>query len=147
MELKLLRYPSTSNYTDGKLYIDGAYFCDTLEDQDRGLKQSMSEFEIQKIKVYGQTCIPSGTYKVMLNMSPRFKKVLPRLINVKGFEGILIHSGNTIFDSSGCILLGIKSSDGVLKDSRKAVNALIEKIKDQKDITITIDYVDYGKEN
>ena len=63
-------------------------------------------------------------------MSPKFKKVLPRLINVKGFEGVLIHSGNTIFDSSGCILLGIKSSDGVLKDSRKAVNALIEKLKD-----------------
>ena len=147
MELRLLRYPSTSNYTEGKLYIDGAYFCDTLEDQDRGLKQSMSEFEIQKIKVYGQTCIPSGTYKVILNMSPRFKKILPRILDVKGFEGILMHAGNTVQDSSGCILLGTKSADGVLINSRKAVNALIEKIKDQKDITITIDYADYGKEN
>lgn len=147
MELKLLRYPSISNYTEGKLYIDGAYFCDTLEDKDRGLKQSMSLFEIQKLKVYAQTCIPSGTYKVILNMSPRFKKVLPRLLDVKGFEGILIHSGNTIQDSAGCILLGTKSGDGVLKDSRKSVDVLIEKLAKEKDITIIIDYVDYGKEN
>lgn len=147
MELKLLRYPSVSNYTEGKLYINGAYFCDTLEDTDRGLDQSMSEFEINRRKIYGQTCIPSGEYKVILNMSPRFKKILPRILDVKGFEGILMHAGNTVQDSSGCILLGTKSVDGVLINSRKAVNALIEKIKDQKDITITIDYADYGKKN
>ena len=104
----------------------------------------MSEFEINRRKIYGQTCIPSGEYKVILNMSPRFKKILPRILDVKGFEGILMHSGNTVQDSSGCILLGTKSADGVLINSRKAVNALIEKIKDQKDITITIDYANYG---
>lgn len=147
MKLKLVRIVTWSNYTEGKLYIDGAYFCDTLEDTDRGLDQTMSEFEINRRKIYGQTCIPSGEYKVVLNMSPRFKKILPRILDVKGFEGILMHSGNTVQDSSGCILLGNKSSDGVLINSRKAVNALIEKIKDQKDITITIDYADYGKEN
>ena len=144
MKLKLVRIVTWSNYTEGKLYIDGAYFCDTLEDTDRGLEQNMSEFEINRRKVYGQTCIPSGEYKVILNMSPRFKKILPRILDVKGFEGILIHAGNTVQDSSGCILLGIKSTDGILKDSRKAVNALIEEIKDQKDITIIIDYADYG---
>lgn len=144
MKLKLVRIVTWSNYTEGKLYIDGAYFCDTLEDTDRGLDQSMSEFEINRRKIYGQTCIPSGEYKVILNMSPRFKKILPRLIDVKGFEGVLIHAGNTTQDSSGCILLGTKSTDGILKDSRKAVNALIEEIKDQKDITITIDYANYG---
>ena len=147
MKLKLVRIVTWSNYTEGKLYIDGAYLCDTLEDTDRGLEQNMSEFEINRRKVYGQTCIPSGEYKVILNMSPSFKKILPRILDVKGFEGILIHAGNTVQDSSGCILLGTKSADGVLINSRKAVNALIEKIKDQKDITIIIEYADYGKEN
>lgn len=144
MKLKLVRIVTCSNYTEGKLYIDGAYLCDTLEDTDRGLEQNMSEFEINRRKIYGQTCIPSGEYKVILNMSPRFKKILPRILDVKGFEGILMHAGNTVQDSSGCILLGTKSADGVLINSRKAVNALIEEIKDQKDITITIDYANYG---
>ena len=67
MKLKLVRIVTWSNYTEGKLYIDGAYFCDTLEDTDRGLDQSMSEFEINRRKIYGQTCIPSGEYKVILN--------------------------------------------------------------------------------
>lgn len=147
MELKLIRTITNSQYTEGKLYIDGAYFSDTLEDTDRGLEQNMSEFEINRRKIYGQTCIPSGEYKVILNMSPRFKKILPRILDVKGFEGILMHAGNTVQDSSGCILLGTKSSDGVLINSRKAVDALIEKIKDQKDITIIIEYADYGKKN
>lgn len=147
MILQLVRNNTWKQYTEGKLYLDGVYFCDTLEDTDRGLDQSMSEFEIKRRKIYGQTCIPSGEYKVILNMSPRFKKILPRILDVKGFEGILMHAGNTVQDSSGCILLGTKSSDGVLINSRKAVNALIEKIKDQKDITIIIDYADYGKEN
>ena len=147
MKLKLVRIVTWSNYTEGKLYIDGAYLCDTLEDTDRGLEQNMSEFEINRRKVYGQTCIPSGEYKVILNMSPRFKKILPRILDVKGFEGILIHAGNTVQDSSGCILLGTKSADGVLINSRKAVDALIKKLETEKDITITIDYADYGKKN
>lgn len=144
MKLKLVRIVTWSNYTEGKLYIDGAYFCDTLEDTDRGLDQNMSEFEINRRKVYGQTCIPSGEYKVILNMSSRFKKILPRILDVKGFEGILMHAGNTVQDSSGCILLGTKCSDGVLMNSRKAVDALIKKLETEKDITITIDYADYG---
>lgn len=144
MKLKLVRIVTWSNYTEGKLYIDGAYLCDTLEDTDRGLEQNMSEFEINRRKVYGQTCIPSGEYKVILNMSPRFKKILPRILDVKGFEGILMHAGNTVQDSSGCILLGTKCSDGVLMNSRKAVDALIKKLETEKDITITIDYADYG---
>lgn len=144
MKLKLLRYPSVSNYTEGKLYINGVYFCDTLEDTDRGLDQSMSEFEIKRRKIYGQTCIPSGEYKVILNMSPRFKKILPRILDVKGFEGVLMHAGNTVQDSSGCILLGTKSSNGVLMNSRKSVDVLIKKLETEKDITITIDYADYG---
>lgn len=144
MNIKLIRNKSNKEYTEGKLYINGVYLCDTLEDTDRGLDQSMSEFEIKRRKIYGQTCIPSGEYKVILNMSPRFKKILPRILDVKGFEGILMHAGNTVQDSSGCILLGTKCSDGVLMNSRKAVDALIKKLEIEKDITITIDYADYG---
>lgn len=147
MELKLVRFPSIGDYTEGKLYIEKQYFCDTLEDQDRGLEQSMSEFEIQRRKIYGQTCIPSGEYKVILNKSPRFKKILPRILDVKGFEGVLIHSGNTVQDTEGCILVGTKLADGVLRDSRKAVESLLEKLKEEKDIKLIIKYEDYGKKN
>ena len=66
------------------------------------------------MKVYKETCIPYGKYKVVLSMSKRFGKVMPELLNVKGFTGIRIHSGNTIYDTEGCILVGIKSSNGVI---------------------------------
>lgn len=147
MKLLLKRYPSISNYTEGKLYINGVYFCDTLENKDRGLDQSMSEIEIQKKKIYGESAIPSGEYKVILCQSPRFKKILPRIMKVKGFEGILIHNGNTTKDTKGCILIGTKSFGGALKDSRKALDALMEKLKEEKEITLLIDYADYGKED
>jgi hypothetical protein len=80
MKLVIKRFPSTNNFTEGKLYIDGVYFCDTLEHKDRGLNQAMSEFEIKKRKIYGQTCIPAGLYRVLLTMSPKFKKILPILL-------------------------------------------------------------------
>ena len=129
MELKIIREKSSKEYTEGKLYINGVFFCDTLEDKDRGLNQSMSDFEIKRRKVYGETAIPSGTYKVILSYSPKFKRILPEILNVKGFTGIRIHEGNTIHSTSGCLILGTKSSDGILKDSRKAVNSLIDKLK------------------
>ena len=138
MELKLLRYPSTNNYTEGKLYINGVYFCDTLEDKDRGLLQSMSVDTIKAIKVYKETCIPYGKYKVILSMSKRFGKVMPELLNVKGFVGVRMHSGNTIYDTEGCILVGNKSSDGVITNSRKTFNALMNILKTQKSISLII---------
>ena len=138
MEIIIKRLTFTSEYTEGKLYIDGIYFCDTLENKDRGLKQSMSAHEIVKVKVFGKTAIPVGIYKVLVTMSPKFKKLLPILLRVPGFDGIRIHAGNTVKDSEGCILAGIKSSDGVLKDSRKTVEALNNILKTQKLINLTI---------
>ena len=102
MILTLDRKYKLPTYTIGKLYIDGEYFCDTLEDKDRGLTDDMTVSEISKIKIKNETAIPTGTYSITLNIvSPRFsvssfyKQVcngkLPRILNVKGFDGILIH--------------------------------------------------------
>ena len=139
MELRLLRYPSTSNYTEGKLYINGAYFCDTLEDQDRGLYQHMSLAEIQAVKVYGETCIPYGTYKVELSYSPKFKKIMPAILDVKGFTGVRMHNGVDKNSTLGCILVGIKYKDGMLTNSRKTFNELMQKLQNQKEITLVIE--------
>ena len=118
MELLLKRIARRQKYTIGKLYVDGVYFCDTIEDTDRGLTDSMSLNEIKKKKIMNETAIPSGRYEITLNViSPKFSKKsfyytnanrgrVPRLLNVKGFEGILIHSGTDQDSSSGCLIVG-----------------------------------------
>lgn len=119
MELLLKRIAKKDTYTIGKLYINGDYFCDTLEDKDRGLKQSDSLSYIQKIKVQEETAIPSGKYEIIVNYSPKFKRNLPRLLNVPGFSGILIHRGNTSKDTAGCILIGENKVVGKVINSTK----------------------------
>ena len=118
MNLKLIRNNFTSEYTEGKLYLKGVYFCDTLENPDRGLYQNMEYDMISKLKVYGKTCIPYGEYKVVLTMSPKFKKTMPLIHPVKCFEGIRIHPGITVKDTKGCLLVGKKLNDGTLTDSK-----------------------------
>ena len=118
MELTLKRIAKKDTYTIGKLYVDDEYFCDTLEDKDRELTSDMSLEDIKKVKVYGQTAIPTGRYQVVMNMSARFKKVMPLLLNVPGFDGIRIHSGNTAADTQGCILLGQNKVVGKVINSR-----------------------------
>lgn len=118
MELTLKRIAKKDTYTIGKLYVDDEYFCDTLEDKDRGLTFDMPLEDIKKVKVYGQTAIPTGRYQVVMNMSTRFKKVMPLLLNVPGFDGIRIHSGNTAADTQGCILLGQNKVVGKVINSR-----------------------------
>lgn len=139
MELKLIRNKIDKEYTEGELYINGAYFCDTLEDQDRGLYQHMSLTEIKKIKVYGETCIPYGTYKVELTYSPKFKKIMPEILNVKGFTGVRMHNGSYTYHSFGCPLVGTKCKDGMLTNSRKTFNELMQKLQNQIDITLIIE--------
>lgn len=126
-------------YTIGKLYIDGVYFCDTIEDKDRGLDDSMEESVIKERKVYGETAIPMGTYKVEITYSPKFKKNLPLLIGVKGFEGIRIHSGNTAKDSLGCIIVGKNKKVGMVLDSRSTMTKLLKVLTSTKEnIWLTI---------
>lgn len=144
MKLKLDRFYKGPNYTIGRLYIDGEYFCDTLEDPDRGLLQSMSLEEINSLKVYSETAIPRGTYKITLNIqSPKYKNrnqykfckgYLPRLLDVIGYDGILIHIGNYPKDTLGCILVGENKIKGQVINStktfKKLYNILLNAIDD-----------------
>lgn len=150
MILELHRIYKGPSYTIGHLYIDGSYFCDTLEDKDRGLESSMSVDSINKIKVHGTTAIPTGTYNITLDVvSPRFstksfyKNVcngkLPRLLNVKGFEGVLIHSGNKPEDTEGCIIVGYNKVKGQVISSKDTFEKLYLALKKSKEpITINI---------
>lgn len=125
MEILVERKYKKKDYTIGKMYINGEYFCDTLEDTDRCLTMTMSLAEIKEVKEYGRTAIPTGRYQVAYTYSPRFKKHLPLLLQVPAFEGVRIHSGNTHNDTEGCILLGENKAVGKVLNSRKTMNEFI----------------------
>lgn len=142
MELLLYRIARRDTYTIGHLYIDGKYFCDTIEDKDRGLSQNMQPSVIRAMKRKGVTAIPTGRYRVTLEVkSPKFsaKKYeknygfcdgyLPRLINVPGFDGVLIHIGNTARDTEGCLLVGKNTKVGKVLESRAVFVKLYEELK------------------
>ena len=141
MKLILERNYPKENYTIGNLYyIDEEtnakkFICNTLEDTDRRLYDGMDVEQIKKLKVYAKTAIPTGTYQITLNVvSPKYvkrdyyKKVcggkVPRLIGVKGFEGILIHIGNDEDDTAGCILVGQNKVKGKVINSTKTFEKL-----------------------
>ena len=143
MELTLKRIYKGETYTIGKLYIDGAYFCDTIEDKVRDLPSICPDTPRWltckcKQKVYGGTAIPAGTYKVTMENSTRFKRVLPYLNKVPHFLGILIHSGNTEKDSAGCILVGFNKIKGRIVDSRATSDKLNTILSKEKSIAIEI---------
>lgn len=126
MRILLQRHALKAGYTIGRMEINGRYFCDTLEDTDRGLRESMTEDEIAALKVKGATAIPTGTYRIdMQTRSPRFGRVLPRLVSVKGYSGVLIHSGNTAADTEGCILVGENRERGKVLNSRATLEHLL----------------------
>lgn len=106
--------------TIGKLFFNNKFICYILEDKDRGLKQTDSLEHIRKNKIHSKTCIPYGKYEIQLTFSNRFKKVLPLLLNVPGFEGIRIHSGNTDKDTEGCLLPGKSFSKDFVGNSKQA---------------------------
>ena len=143
MKITVKRIAKKNTYTIGKLYIDGVYETDTLEDRDRGLRKDMPIEVIRKMKVKGQTAIPSGTYNVIITYSPKYKKPMPLLLGVPGFEGIRIHSGNTDKDTEGCLLVGENKEVGKVLNSRAAYNRLFTKLQKAFDkgetITITIE--------
>lgn len=142
MELRLERKWPKATYTVGRLYIDGKFFCDTLEDKVADVNRN-GVFDGTEKKVPGETAIPYGTYKVFYGWSPRFGRKLPRLLNVTAFDGILIHSGNTAADSAGCILVGANTEVGRLTQSRYYLDRLNEIIDatQRRGESITIEIV------
>lgn len=141
-------------YTIGKLSIDGTFFCNTLEDKDRGLTNTMSLAEIKKLKKAAITAIPTGTYNVRMDIvSPKYSKStwytkncngsrMPRLENVPGYEGVLIHAGNTAKDTEGCLLVGKNDVVGMVTKSKdyflQLYNKMYAAYKKGEKIEITI---------
>ena len=124
MKLLLVRDAGGADFTFGKLYVNGVIECDTLEDRDRELEKAGC-----KAKVMAATAIPRGTYPVTVNVSARFKKRVPLLVDVPCFQGIRIHAGNTKDDTEGCILVGTARGAGKVLNSRVAFARLMEKIE------------------
>ena len=117
MKIKDDRIYKGESYTIGNMYLNGEYFCDTLEDA------------IRPVKIPNETAIPAGIYKVEVTYSPRFKRNLPLLVDVPNYTGIRIHNGSNKDHTSGCILVGFNTSKGILSDSRKISDQLTEKLK------------------
>lgn len=156
MELVVDRKWKKQNYTISNLTIDGKWFCNVLEDKDRNLDSSMSIAKIRELKKPSITAIPRGTYEITLDViSPKYstnsfyKQVcngkVPRLLNVKGFEGILIHVGDGPRGadlSSGCLLCGYNKVKGQLRDGKEVFKKLYSLLKEAKSrgekLTITI---------
>lgn len=135
MRLKLQRFQFTDTSTIGNLTVDDKPFCVALEDRDRKLEEGGE-------KVYAETAIPRGTYKVIIDFSKRFKRELPRLLEVPGFEGVRIHPGNGPKDTEGCILVGATWRKDWVTDSRRTFERLFEQMEDAyeagEDIVIEI---------
>lgn len=126
MRLEVRRISFKQDYTIGQLYINGQYFCDTLEDVPR------------EIKIPGVTAIPVGTYRMKLTWSNRFERIMPLICDVPGFVGVRIHAGNTPADTEGCILVGDNLSKGILVNSRIRFEKLMDMLMTGDNLSITI---------
>lgn len=136
MRLKIDRAWKKTAYTIGRFFVNGIRLGESLEDPDRGLNSSMDEATIKAVKVYGETAIPTGTYRVVLSASEKFKKkswaqryggLVPEILGVKGFSGVRIHPGNTAADTLGCLLVGENKKVGQLVNSQKKYYELMDK--------------------
>ena len=126
MLITIKRLYKTDSSTIGELSIDGIFECFTLEDKERD------------VKIKSETAISKGTYKVIINQSNRFKRLLPLLLDVPNFEGVRIHSGNSNHDTEGCILVGKTRNKNYIGQSRKAFDKLFKKMQAAKNITLII---------
>lgn len=138
MKLTLKRTYFADTYTIGKLLIDGVPFCDVLEDLNRDLNHDGDLDDEGEGKIYGQTAIPFGTYKVVITPSARFKRELPLLVDVPHFEGIRIHAGNDSSDTHGCLLVGENKVKGKVINSVATMDRLMPILKKAKDIEIEV---------
>lgn len=136
MKLRLIRHAPSGLATIGRLWLDGTAQCWTLEDEDRHL-------ETGGTKLPGQTAIPLGTYQVVIDHSPKFKRDMLHVLGVPQFEGVRIHAGNGVADTDGCILVGAGIRNGVMVRSRVALLALESKVRgalaDSETVMLTIE--------
>lgn len=153
MKILVDRKWKKDTYVIGRLYVNGVLFCNTLEDKDRGLKQTDSLATIKSKKVYGETAIPTGTYEIDMTItSPKYSAVqwyrdlckgkMPTIANVPGFSRVLIHPGNTALDTNACLLVGNNTIKGKLTNSKETFAKLYKQMKAAHDkgekITIEI---------
>lgn len=137
--------PAQGPYSIGHLYDgEGNYICDTIEDTDRGLRQDMNPNVISRLKVKSKTAIPTGRYRLTIDVvSPKFslkpyyqeycQGKVPRLLDVPGFEGILMHMGSTERSSAGCVIVGYNTQKGRVTDSQKAFERLYRILRRYRD--------------
>lgn len=137
MKIEHVRIYNCATYCISKLYIDGVWQCDLVEDTDRGLDQSMTLAELRKRKVYSKTAIPTGKYKLSMRFqSPKFSKYeyykkfcngyMPRILDVPAYDGILMHPGVNAASSAGCVICGLNKTKGKVLDSRKTWEKLMK---------------------
>ena len=151
MKLKIWRKWPKKGYTIGIFYISGKKLSEVLEDEDRGLVQTMPTGKINQIKVYGKTAIPKGTYKVVLSVSPKFKDrpwakkwggLVPEIRDVKGWTGVRIHPANSASELLGCCAPGDNLKVGKVLNSTKRYDELMKQLvpvwEKGEDITIEI---------
>jgi hypothetical protein len=120
MILELKRKIFTDDSTIGELSIDGIFVCYTLEDK------------VRDAKIKNVTAIPYGKYEIAITFSNRFQQYMPLLLNVPGFEGVRIHSGNKSTETEGCILVGSTRSLNFIGKSRVTYKTLFNKLKSVK---------------
>lgn len=118
MNIKLARDFFGPACTFGKLYVDDRYECETLEDVVRPAG----------VKIPGETAIPFGRYKVVIDFSQRFQRMMLHVLDVPMFEGVRIHKGNTVRDTEGCVLVGLVRSGAALQMSAAAFQPLFDKV-------------------
>jgi hypothetical protein len=116
VKIEVKRNEFTEISTIGDMYIDGEYFCHTIEDT------------IREVKIMNETAIPYGTYEVVIDFSNKFQKLMPHILNVPNFEGIRIHTGNTDKDTSGCLLIGFTKAKDFVGESKKAFDIFFPKL-------------------
>ena len=151
MKLKIWRKWPKKGYCIGIFYVSGKRLCESMEDEDRGLVQTMPTGKINQIKVYGRTAIPKGTYKVVLSVSPKFKDrpwakkwggIVPEILDVKGWTGVRIHPANSASELLGCCAPGDNLKVGKVLNSTKRYDELMKQLvpawEKGEDITIEI---------
>ena len=148
MEISIDRAWKKKNYTISRVFVDGERFgngknyCNVLENEDRGLASDMPLSKIKAIKTKSQTAIPAGRYKVVITYSPRFKKMLPLLLDVPGFDGIRMHAGNSNKDTEGCLLFGVNDKPGWISNSKywtdKMIGLIKEALDKKEDVYVTV---------